>query len=384
MSYLNNIVSGSHEFKESEYQAFEEKYFEQQLSDHPDAFDLSLESESFTTFISHELRTPLTSILGVLRLIHGGHFGSLSAECESFLSLAIVSANRLERLAKVIEHENISPITLLSDLEMTHFHLENDLYLAVDRREFQTAYQPIVCADSNRILGFEALARWQHSQKGWIPPTVFIPLAEKTGLINQIGLRNLERSCFQLSHWQKQFPSASPLFVSVNLSAIQLAQPDFIEAIQKIIQDAGIAPGSLKLEITETSLIQNHDVAIATLTALKVLGVELYVDDFGTGYSSLGRLQDLPVDALKLDRCFIAGKQWHISKAILFLASKLGLDTIAEGVETLEEVEFLKAIGYRKMQGYFFSKPVDGEAASALISTSLDRGITQSKCLDPC
>lgn len=381
MGYLNDSVPASYE---SGHRAFEGQDLEQQFPDDLDIFTLSSKPESFTTFISHELRTPLTAILGVLRLLHSGHFGTLSAECESFLSLAIISANRLERLAKIIEHENVSPVTLLSDLEMRYFHLENDLYLAIDRQEFQTFYQPIFCVESDRIIGFEALTRWLHPQKGWIPPSVFIPLAEKVGLIHQLGLWSLEQSCHQLGQWQQQFPSALPLFMSVNLSAIQLLQPSFIEAVQEILRDTKIAPGSLKLEITETSLIQNYDMAIATLSKLKSLGVQLYVDDFGTGYSSLGRLQNLPVDALKLDRCFVAGKQWHISKAILFLASKLGLEAIAEGVETIEEVEFLKAMGYRKMQGYFFSSPVDSEAASALISTSLDREITLSRCSDPC
>ncbi|GAB4145084.1 MAG: hypothetical protein Fur0046_22650 [Cyanobacteria bacterium J069] len=172
--------------------------------------------------------------------------------------------------------------------------------------------------------------------------------------------------------------------MSVNLSAIQLLQPDFVQQIQTILRETKIVPGSLNLEITETSLIQNYEVAIAALAALKSLNVQLHIDDFGTGYSSLGRLQDLPVDAIKLDRCFISGKQWHISKAILFLASKLGLEAIAEGVETQEEVELLKSLGYTQMQGYFFSKPVNSSAASALISNVFASAVIPSKCPESC
>jgi len=328
---------------------------------------------SLTSLVSHELRTPLTSIQGVLGLLHNGHLGSLSEDGQRLLDIAIRNANRLVRLADAIDHEPAASITILSDTEVQQLQLENDFYLAFSNNELQLAYQPIVSIETNTILGFEALARWNHAVKGLISPSIFIPLAERTGLIHQLGLWSIEQACQQLRLWQQQFPSAPPLSMSVNLSTLQLLQPNLVEQIQSILQRIDVEPSSLRLEITESLLIENPERAITILSELKALGVQFYIDDFGTGYSTLGRLKDLPIDALKIDRSFIHGKKWDISETILLLAKKLGLDVIAEGVETFEELASLKALGCKQMQGYLFSKPVDCQTASTLIAESVNR-----------
>lgn len=323
-----------------------------------------------TSLVSHELRTPLTSIQGVLGLLHKGYFGSLSEDGQRLLDIAIHNANRLSRLADAIDHEPAVSMTLLSDAEIERLQLENDFHSAFTHEELQLVYQPIVSVETNRILGFEALSRWHHPHKGLISPAIFIPLAEQTGLIHQLGLWSIEQACQQLYQWQQQFPSEPALTMSVNLSTIQLLQPNLVDQLQNILNKIDIAPHTLRLEITESALIENPEQAIAILSELKALGVQFYIDDFGTGYSALGRLKDLPIDALKIDRSFVSGKKWDISETILMLANKLGLDVIAEGVETPEELVSLRALGCKQMQGYFFSKPVDHQTASHLIATA--------------
>ncbi|MBF2028604.1 MAG: EAL domain-containing protein [Oscillatoriales cyanobacterium C42_A2020_001] len=306
-----------------------------------------------------------------MRLLHTGHLGVLTEEGQRLLNIAIHNTNRLTCLAEAIEHEPAISVSIISELEIEQLQLENDFYAAFDHQELELFYQPIVATQENQIIGFEALARWHHPSKGWISPTTFIPLAEKTGLIHQLGLWSLNQACHQLHSWQQQFPTHPPLTMSVNLSTLQLLQPDLTQQILHVIQTTNIAPHSLKLEITESSLIQNHEAAIAMLSDLRALGIQFYVDDFGTGYSSLGRLKDLPIDALKIDRSFVNGKKWDISETILMLATKLGLSVIAEGVETLEELASLKALGCNYMQGYLFSKPVDHHAVSDLLASGL-------------
>ncbi|MBW4520800.1 MAG: EAL domain-containing protein [Scytolyngbya sp. HA4215-MV1] len=327
--------------------------------------------EDIASLISHELRTPLTSIRGVLGLLHMGQLGSLSDEGKRLLGIAISNANRLTRLADVIDQEATLPITILSQEEIEQLQLENDLHRAIEQQQFQLYYQPIVSIETNTIVGFEALSRWPHPHRGFIPPSIFIPLLEKIGLIHQLGLWSIEQACQQLHQWQQQFPTTPLLTMSVNLSTLQFLQPDLVQKIQQILQDSQIEPSCLKLEITESALIENYEVATSILSELRGLGVQLYIDDFGTGYSSLGRLQDLPVNALKIDRSFVHGKKWDISETIIILAAKLGLDVIAEGVETSEELDSLQSLGCKQMQGYWFSRPIDGKAASALIEKFL-------------
>lgn len=326
-------------------------------------------AENTALALCHELRTPLTSIQGALGLLRTGHLGSLSEKGWHVLTIAINNVNRLARLANAIEGRPTPPMTMLSKEVIEQLQLEHELCSALHRQEFQVAYQSIVSVETNQIIGFEALARWQHSSQGFIAPTVFIPLAEKAGCIHELGLWMIEQACYQLYTWQQQFPSPSPLTMSVNLSALQLLQPNLLQDVRHILEKSRIAPDSLKLEITESTLIENKPIIIL-LSELRALGIQLYVDDFGTGYSSLGRLQELPIDLLKIDRSFVKSQQWAISETIVLLAAKLGLDVIAEGVETTADRAALQAVGCTKMQGYHFSRPLTSQAATALMQTS--------------
>ncbi len=325
--------------------------------------------EDSALFICHELRTPLTSIQGALGLLKTEALGCLSEQGQQVLAIAMKNANRLTRLADAIENQPVPPITVFSEETIEQLQLENQLYEALDRQEFYLVYQPIVAIETGQIIGFEALARWQHPTKGVISPATFIPLAEKTGCIHQLGLWVLEQACRQLYSWQQIFPSNPPLTISVNLSALQLLEPNLTSMIQRIIHTSGIAPQQLKLEVTESALIDNH-CGITDFSALRTMGIQLCVDDFGTGYSSLGRLRELPIDVLKIDRSFVHNKQWDISETIVLLATKLGLDVIAEGVETADELAALRALGCNTMQGYYFSQPLDSQAATKLIMLS--------------
>jgi EAL domain-containing protein (putative c-di-GMP-specific phosphodiesterase class I) len=323
--------------------------------------------DDITALVTQELRTSLTPICGTLGLLQNGGVESTSEEGQRLLGMALSNTHRLIRLIKAIEQENTLPLTMLSQATLERLKMENDLDLAWERREFFLVYQPIISLQEQKILGFEALLRWQHPAQGLIPPNVFIPITEETGLICPLGIWILEQACQQLADWQQQSPEYAALVMSVNLSVRQLLTADLLDNVQRIINKTGIAPHCLKLEITESELIGNYQIANRTLYALRAMGVQLYIDDFGTGYSSLSRLQDLPVNALKIDRAFIKGKKWEISETIISLASKLGLDVIAEGVETGEDVEWLTRIGCQQVQGFFFSRPVDCQSAQELL-----------------
>lgn len=334
--------------------------------------------EDTALFISHELRTPLTSIQCVLGLLHAGQIGSLSEEGQHLLAIALNNTDRLTRLINMIERGTVAPVTPISSVEMEQLQLENDLHQALTHQQFWLEYQPVMEVESGRVAGFEALLRWQHPTRGSILPIVFIPIAERTGLIHQLGLWVLQQSCQQLAKWQKQFPSLSDLSISVNLSALQLLKPDLLPQIQQIIQNTRIDPHCLKLEITETALINDYEMAFSLLTQLRQMGVQIYIDDFGTGYSSLSRLQDLPIDALKIDRSFIRFKRWDISEAIITLAGKLGLTVIAEGVETPEDSFMLQRMGCRYMQGYCFSAPINTTGATAFLASYLSSSLSHA------
>ncbi|MGK7902070.1 MAG: EAL domain-containing protein [Hormoscilla sp.] len=329
------------------------------------------EQDEITSLVSHELRTPLTSIRGALGLLLSGKLGSLSPQGMRMLEIAVNNTDRLLRLTKAIEkvsNETANCMSVVSAAAMDRLRLEADLSEAISRQEFQLFYQPIVSLETNRITGFEALLRWQHPVRGFVSPAEFIPLAEKMGLINQLGLWVMRQACHQLNSWQQQFPSQEPLTVSVNLSSKQLSQPDLVKQIKQILEETNLSSSSLRLEITESTLILNPVAALASLRELKNFGIQLYMDDFGTGYSSLSRLQDLPIDVLKIDRCFVSQKKWDMIRVIMLLASSLGLQVIAEGVETVEEVAHLQQAGCQLMQGDFFSQPVNAIAAKALMA----------------
>lgn len=263
--------------------------------------------------------------------------------------------------------------------------LENDLRRELHEAEtlnqtsLRLAYQPIVSLFDGKIVGFEALVRWNHPQRGFIPPSEFIPLAEETGSIVPLGLLVLREACRQLVEWQTRFTSlrqSGVLKMSVNLSGKQFLQPDLVEHVDRVLQETGLDPAFLKLEITESVLIEDTQTANQTLWKLKERNIHLSLDDFGTGYSSLSHLAQFPIDTLKIDKSFVQqigteGKNLEIIQAIVTLAHGLGMDVTAEGVETAEQLAELKSLGSEDGQGYFFSKPLSAENATLLLRQSL-------------
>ncbi|MDQ1590422.1 MAG: hypothetical protein QOG71_1049 [Pyrinomonadaceae bacterium] len=250
--------------------------------------------------------------------------------------------------------------------------METALRMAVERNELVVYYQSIVDLETFKISGFEALVRWNHPERGFISPANFIPLAEETGLIVDIGEWVLREACRQMERWQKIFPSDPPLFVSVNLSSKQFIQSDLIQRVTQIIAETKINPEGLKLEITESAVMDNVETATQMLKNLRALGIKLSIDDFGTGYSSLSYLHRFPIDTLKVDRSFVVnmsedGENVEIVRTIVSLAQNLGMNVIAEGVETKEQLAALRKLGCENGQGYFFSKPVGAKAAENLI-----------------
>ncbi|MBD2181945.1 EAL domain-containing protein [Planktothrix sp. FACHB-1355] len=262
---------------------------------------------------------------------------------------------------------------------VSRLQLENDLRRAIasaiegNSQELSVHYQPIVSLETGKIAGFEALVRWQNSQGKFISPVEFIPVAEETGLIVTLGEWILEQSCRQLRIWQQQFTMQPELTISVNLSSQQFAQPDLIERIEQILKKIGLNGHSLKLEITESMAMKDVDSTIAKILRLKALNLKFSIDDFGTGYSSLSYLHRFPVDTLKVDRSFVSRMEETtedaaIVQTIVMLSHILGMDVIAEGIETASQMEKLRILQCEYGQGYFFSKPLHAEAATALLS----------------
>ncbi len=255
--------------------------------------------------------------------------------------------------------------------------MENDLRRAIDREELRVYYQPIVALDNGQLAGFEALIRWQHPERGFINPADFIPLAEDTGLIVPLGLWILKRACQQLGQWHWQSAANRSLFMSVNLSGKQVAQPDVVESIRDILEETRVDAKYLKLEITESAVMENAEMAARLLKRLKGLGVQLSIDDFGTGYSSLSYLHRFPVNTLKIDRSFVgrigdAAENIEIVRTVISLAENMGMEVVAEGIETMSQLTQLRKLKCQFGQGYLFSRPVDADSVSAWISKKPD------------
>jgi diguanylate cyclase (GGDEF)-like protein len=267
--------------------------------------------------------------------------------------------------------------TTLQNNTLEILEIETDLRLALKRQEFYLCYQPIICLKTEKIKGFETLVRWHHSQKGFISPAKFIPIAEQTNLILPLGMWILKQACQQISVWQKYLDSQSNDFtVSVNISAKQFEQEDFIEQLDQIIKNTNIDIKYLKLELTETLLVNNAEIADRVFQQLKTRQIQLAIDDFGTGYSSLSYLDRFPVNTLKIDRSFVSrldekNQASTIVKATLDLAHNLGFDVVAEGVETKQQAEQLRDWGCEFAQGYFYAKPLEKDLAWQFLQENL-------------
>jgi len=250
--------------------------------------------------------------------------------------------------------------------------IETDLRRAFERKEFILHYQPIISLDNESIIGFEALVRWNHPLRGMIPPNEFIPVAEDTGLVLPIGKWILKEACHQMRVWQERFPLSNSLTIAVNLSAVQLEQADLSKQIADILEESRLNPECLRLEITESVIMKNAEQAAITVKNLRKMGVRVSIDDFGTGYSSLSYLHRFPVDTLKVDRSFInrigqTGENCAIIQTIINLARSLNMEVVAEGVETVEQLEFLRGMDCAYGQGFYYSRPVDSRSAAEMV-----------------
>jgi diguanylate cyclase (GGDEF)-like protein/PAS domain S-box-containing protein len=256
--------------------------------------------------------------------------------------------------------------------------LAADLSRAVEKGQLHLCYEPQISLTSGQICCLEALVRWRHPTRGEVPPGEFIPLAEETGMILPIGQWVLREACRQVKAWRERWPAPAPLSIAVNLSARQLQHPGIVDEVHAALAAVGLDPQSLVLEITETAIMEQLDAAITILTVLRRLGVRLALDDFGTGYSSLSYLQRLPVDILKIDRSFVAGvakstEDSALARGILTLGQTLGLETVAEGIETTEQLAALRELGCQLGQGYYFARPLDPAAVDALLERHYPR-----------
>jgi len=254
---------------------------------------------------------------------------------------------------------------------LTCLQIESDLRRAIEREEFTVNYQPIVSLQSGRLCGFEALVRWHHPERGLISPVEFIPVAEESGFIIQIDRWVLKQACAQMRRWHDVLPTTRRMKISVNLSCKQFMQPTIVAQILETLEETGLAANYLKLEITESVMMESGDYAMGVLQQLSAAGIELSLDDFGTGYSSLSYIHRFPVTALKIDRSFITridgDQNGEIVRAVVTLARNLGLEVVAEGIETVGQLDQLKALGCEQGQGFYFSAPVDERLATALI-----------------
>ncbi|MGB5770914.1 MAG: EAL domain-containing protein [Crocosphaera sp.] len=267
-------------------------------------------------------------------------------------------------------HEIFTPI--MHQCALKQLHLDSDLRLAIQRQELVVYYQPILCLHTQKIVGAEALVRWQPPGKPLIPPHDFIPLAEETGLIIDIDLWVLKCACQQLYQWQQEFKDSAPKFITVNLSVKQFSDSNFIEKIANIVRETGLPGQCLKVEITERVFLENSLTVLEILSQLQQLNIQICLDDFGTGYSSLSYLHRFPLNSLKIEGTFVSNlgktaKNDAIVRIIATLASELELDLIAEGIEENFQIESLKKLGYQWGQGYYFSPPVNYHSFSNLL-----------------
>jgi diguanylate cyclase (GGDEF)-like protein/PAS domain S-box-containing protein len=260
---------------------------------------------------------------------------------------------------------------------VARLEIETGLRKAIDAQQLVLYYQPELCVSTQRVIGYEALVRWNHPERGMLPPSEFIPIAEESELIVHLGRWVLKEACTQMAEWNKKFAFEPPLTISVNIAPRHLNDAGLVEDVMRVLSQTGLHPKCLKLEVTEGSIMHNPETSIATLRGLKLMNIGLELDDFGTGYSSLSYLQRLPFDTVKIDRSFIkelgvCAESSEIVKTIVDLARSLDMDVVAEGVETADQLEQLSALGCQYVQGYYIAKPASAQKAEAVIQEKED------------
>jgi diguanylate cyclase (GGDEF)-like protein/PAS domain S-box-containing protein len=323
--------------------------------------------------IAEQLRSPLVlegrevSCTASIGIVMSGSDYSQSADILRDADLAMYQAKFSGRACSAV----FDPA--LHAAAVTKMQLDQDLRRAVIQQEFVLYYQPIVAAIDGKLLGFEALLRWQHPEQGWVSPLDFIPSLEENGLIQPVGEWVLRQACAQMIWWQELYPELALQKMNVNVSVRQLINPEFVATVQSILETSTVIPGNLQLEITESLLMENLEELLPRLEQLKLLGVCLVIDDFGTGYSSLGYLHCFPIDGLKIDRSFISrldegGKDYKITQTIIALAHQLGIRAIGEGVEEMDQWRKLQDLGCDEVQGYWFARPMDVENAEEFMN----------------
>jgi EAL domain-containing protein (putative c-di-GMP-specific phosphodiesterase class I) len=259
------------------------------------------------------------------------------------------------------------------------FMMENSFRSALQQNEFVLYYQPKLNIITNEIMGLEALVRWNHPTMGLVPPNRFIPIAEESGFISEIGSWVMDTACHQIVEWHAQ--GLKPLSVAVNLSAQQFYQPNLLDELADVLERTQVPPGSLELEITETTAVANIDLTIMLLEQFQDMGLRIAMDDFGTGYSSLNYLKKLPLNTLKIDRAFIKDlkpktKDLEIIRAVISLAIGLELDIVAEGVDKAEQIEILKSLNCNIVQGYYYSHPLNTREMTQMLRENwIQRGL---------
>jgi EAL domain-containing protein (putative c-di-GMP-specific phosphodiesterase class I) len=326
------------------------------------------------SFASAPVRSSDGKILGALTIFSCQARRPMAVtELHMLESIAEIAASQLElrRLRKTLNGHRVRR-ERRDEVVTGIWPRKADLKQAIERNEFVLYYQPEVELATRRIVGLEALIRWQHPDRGLIPPMDFIPLAEESGLILPIGDWGMSEACQQIQHWRTEYPDQPAPRVCVNLSARQFARQGLADHVEALLRRTGVLSQQLGLEMTESSLISDPGTALEVLSSLRRLGVSLLMDDFGTGYSSLNNLHTLPFDVLKIDRSFVArmteGDQpLQIVRTIVELARVMGMDVVAEGIETTEQHMLLRQLGCRFGQGFLFSRPVAAPIVSAML-----------------
>ncbi len=321
--------------------------------------------------VQEELKTPF--VLNGHRVFATVSIGLAASDAEGGVENLLRDADTAMYRAKARGRARFEVFdTAMHERAMHILEMESDLRIALEAGQIKLAYLPVVSLETGRITGFEALARWDHPVRGFVPPSEFVPVAEETGVIIPMGQWILREACAQMARWMERFPDMRDLTVSVNLSARQLQQADLVEDVRNVLDATGIEARHLKLEVTETVLMSDPDFSTNVVQRLAEIGVRVQIDDFGTGYSSLSYLSRLNVGTLKIDRSFVGslgvpGERTVIVEAIIRLARDLGINVIAEGVETAEQLESLRDLQCREGQGFLFSQPMQADAIVELL-----------------